>query len=203
MLFNPCVSKDFMPSFSLNGHDIETVEETRLLGLVLRSDLSWSANKDSVVTRCNKKLWFLRRLKKLGASTDDLLDLYHKHVRSILEYAAPVWHCSLTGEDRLKLERVQKSALHIILGQRYDSYRAAMKQTGSKTLFERRRKICLKFAQKSLKNEKFCKWFKENKSENSTRQEQMKFHEVYCRTDRYKKSPISYLTSLLNIEHQQ
>ena len=112
-----------------------------------------------------------------------------------------MWHCSLTGEDRLKLERVQKSALHIILGQRYDSYRAAMKQTGSKTLFERRRKICLKFAQKSLKNEKFCKWFKENKSETSTRQEQMKFHEVYCRTDRYKKSPISYLTSLLNIEH--
>ena len=169
----------------------------------MRSDLSWSANTDSVVTRCNKKLWFLRRLKKLGASTNDLLDLYHKHVRSILEYAAPVWHCSLTGEDRLKLERVQKSALHIILGQRYDSYRAAMKKTGSKTLFERRRKICLKFAQKSLKNEKFCKWFKVNKSETSTRQEQMKFHEVYYRTDRYKKSPICYLTSLLNIEHPQ
>ena len=89
-----------------------------------------------------------------------------------------MWHCSLTGEDRLKLERVQKSAQQIILGQRYDSYRAAMKQTGSKTLFERRRKIYLKFAQKSLKNEKFSKWFKENKSETGTRQEQMKFHEV-------------------------
>ena len=171
--------------------------------LVLRSDLSWSANTDSVVTRCNKKLWFLRRLKKLGASPDDLIDLYHKHIRSILEYAAPVWHGSLTGEDRLKLERVQKTALHIILGEKYHSYRTALKLTGNKTLFERRRKICLKFAQKSVKSEKFSKWFRENKWETNTRQEQLKYHEVYCRTDRYKKSPISYLTSLLNMEQQQ
>ena len=56
MLFNPCTSQDFMPSFSLDGHQIETVEETRLLGLVLRSDLSWSANTDSLVTRCNNKI---------------------------------------------------------------------------------------------------------------------------------------------------
>ena len=138
MLFNPGVSRDFIPSLSLDGHDLETVEETRLLGLVLRSDLSWSSNTDSVVSRSNKKLWFLRRLKKLGASTEDLLDLYHKHVRSILEYAAPVWHSSLNKEDRLKLERVQKSTLHIILGDKYKSYKHALKLTGTKTLFEMR-----------------------------------------------------------------
>ena len=86
-----------------------------------------------VVERCNKKLWFLRRLKSLGASEEDLLDLYVKHVRSILEYAAPVWHSSLKGEDRLKLERVQKSALHIIIGEKYQSYRTALKLTGTIT----------------------------------------------------------------------
>ena len=71
---------------------------------------------------------------------NDLVDLYHKHVRRILEYAAPVWHSSLTGEDRLKLERVQKTALHIILGENYKSYSSALKVTGNLTLFERRRK---------------------------------------------------------------
>jgi hypothetical protein len=202
MLFNPGISRDFMPSFSLDGHDLEMVEETRLLGLVLRSDLSWSSNTDSVITRSNKKLWFLRRLKKLGASTEDLLDLYHKHVRSILEYAAPVWHSSLTQEDRLKLERVQKSALHIILGDKYKSYKHALKLTGTKTLFERRRKICLKFAKKALKHQKFRNWFKPNTSEMNTRQEQLKFKEVFCRTDRYEDSPISYLTNLLNQDQQ-
>ena len=190
-----------MPSFSLDGHQIELVEETRLLGLVLTSDLSWSANTDSLVTRCNNKLWFLRRLKKLGASTEDLLDLFDKHIGSILEYAAPVWHSSLTGEDRLRLERIQKSGLHIILGDKYRSYSSALRITGRKTLFERRRKICIKFARKSWKNEKFSTWFAVNTRETKTRQDQPKLHEVYCRTDRYKNSPLSYLTNLLNNNH--
>ena len=112
MLFNPDVIRDSMPSFVLDGHHIDLVEETRLLGLVLRSDLSWSSNTDYIVQRCNSKLWFLGRLKKLAASMEDLLDLYHKHVR----------HSSLTGEDRQKLELVQKTAFHIILGEQYKSY---------------------------------------------------------------------------------
>ena len=54
MLFNPGTSRDFVPLLSLDGNEINMVEETRLLGLVLRSDLSWSSNTDSMVTRCNK-----------------------------------------------------------------------------------------------------------------------------------------------------
>ena len=58
------------------------------------------------------------RLKKLGATTPyDLNDLYHRHICSTLEYATRVWHFSLTNEDTLKFERIQKSALHIILGE--------------------------------------------------------------------------------------
>ena len=201
MLFNPCTSKDFVPSACLDGRDIEMVEETRLLGLVLRSDLSWSSNTESIIARSNKKLWFLKRLKKLGAKTKDLLDLYNKHIGTILEYAAPVWHSALTEEDRLRLERVQKSALHIILGAKYKSYSSALKLTGTRTLFETRRKICLKFAKKSLKSNKFGKWFKTNTLVTKTRQIQSKLKEVYCRTKRFKESPISYLTNLLNTEH--
>ena len=84
ILFNPCTSKDFLPEFTLDNHAIEAVDETRLLGLVIRSDLSWSSNTDSMIERCNQKLWFLRRLKGLGASINDLNDLFHKHIRSIL-----------------------------------------------------------------------------------------------------------------------
>ena len=155
-----------MLEFFLDDHHIiDLVVETRLL-IVLRSDLSWSSNTDSIVQRCNSKLWFLRRLKKLGAGMEDLIDMYHKHVRSILEYAAPVWHSSLPGEDRLKLERVQKTAFHVILGDQYRSYNSALKTTGSKTLFDRRRKLCLKFAKKSLKNSKFTTWFKPTAQKN-------------------------------------
>ena len=169
--------------------------------MVIRSDLSWSSNTESMIARSNKKLWFIKKLRKLGANTKDLLDLCSRHIGSILEYAAPVWHSALTVEDRLRLERVQKSALHIILGANYKSYSSALKLTGTRTLFETRRKICLKFAKKALKSKKFGKWFKTNTLVTKTRRIQPKLKEVHCRTKRFKDSPISYLTDLLNTEH--
>ena len=39
--FNPCRTKDFMPEISLDGNEIEVVDEIRLLGIILRSDMKW------------------------------------------------------------------------------------------------------------------------------------------------------------------
>ena len=101
---------------------IELVEHTKLLGLIISSDLSWSMNTDYMVNRCNAKLWVVRKLKKLGASDGDLLDVYCKQIRSIVEFAVPVWNHSINGENVSQIERIKKSALHIILGDRYRSY---------------------------------------------------------------------------------
>ena len=142
MLFNPAKAYDCMPSFPFNHQEIELVEQTKLLGLVVSSDMSWSANTAHMVTRCNKKLWILRRLKRLGANNEDLLDIFIKQVRSILEYAVQVWHPSITGEQRLEIERVQKSAFHIILGECYRSYTSSLKALSMATLHSRRVKLC-------------------------------------------------------------
>ena len=198
MLFNPCLKKDFLPSFDVEGTPVELVEHTKLLGVILSSNLSWSANTDYIVDRCNKKIWVIRRLKKLGANHDDLLDVFYKQIRSILEFAAPVWNSALTGEDIAKLERVQKTVLHIILGDAYRSYSHALKVTGLQKLSERRRKLCLTFGRKACKNEKFSNWFKLNTKETCTRQAQPKYCEVFRRTERFENSPLSYLTNLLN-----
>jgi hypothetical protein len=72
----------------------------------------------------------------------------------VLEFAAPVWHSSLTGEDSAKLERIQKTVLSIIFADQYRSYNSALRTTGVQKLSERRREICLSFAKKSLKNKK-------------------------------------------------
>ena len=47
-------------------------------------------------------------------------------VRSILEYAAVVWHAVLTQINTSDIERVQKAALSIILGKNYISYNHAL-----------------------------------------------------------------------------
>ena len=73
-----------------------------------------------------ERLWILRRLKRLGASEIDLLDVYTKHVLSVLELAVPVWNPGLTIEEIKQIERVQKTAFYIILGDKYLNYELAL-----------------------------------------------------------------------------
>ena len=61
-------------------------------------------------------MWMLKRLKNLGANEEDLVDVYFKQIRSVAEFATPVWNSSLTGDQIASLERLQKTVLHIILG---------------------------------------------------------------------------------------
>ena len=143
-------------------------------------------------------MWILRRLKMHGAGPDDLLDVYQKQVRSVLELAVPAWHPGLTQSDALDIERVQKAALHIILGADYHSYSSVLKVTNLKSLSSRREALCLNFGKKNIKNEKYRKWFKMKTNFRTTRQSKQPLCDVVARTTRFKNSPISYLTRLLN-----
>ena len=80
----------------------------------------------------------------------------------------------------------------------YKSYNNALKQSGLEKLSSRRRKLCLSFARKALKHQKFSHWFKLNNKVTSTRIKQPKFCSAYSRTVRLEKSPTSRLTEMLN-----
>ena len=141
----------------------------------------------------------LRRLKNRAGSVEDLLDIYCKQIRSIMEFAVPVWNSAITGHHISQLERIQKSALHISLGEDYVSYNNALKLSGLHKLSERRKKLCLTFAKKALKHCKFSQWFKPNLKVTKTRQKPSKFCQVYRKTSRFGNSPISGLTEILNL----
>ena len=198
MLFNTCKSLDFEPNINLENCLIELVEEAKILGVIIQSDLKWNKNTEYMVRRASKKLWILRRLKNLGAHQKILVDMYEKHVRSILELAVPLWHSSITEAEKQDIERVQKCALKIILGDKYISYKNALASTQLETLDVRRNHLCLTFALKAEKSEKFEKWFK-GKPAGITRRND-KYFPTYARTERLLRSPISYLTKILN-EH--
>ena len=119
----------------------------KLLGVVITSNLKWKRNTEYITERGYSRLWFLKRLKKLGCPIEVLVDSYIKQVRCILEMACPVWHSALTQADSRAVERVQKSA--IILGDDYNSYDSALDNLDLSTLDERRHTICLNFALKS------------------------------------------------------
>ena len=59
MLFNPCTSIGFMPDLRLDDHELEVVEEMKLLGLMIRSDMTWVSNTDNMVQKANKRMWIL------------------------------------------------------------------------------------------------------------------------------------------------
>ena len=100
------------------------------------------------------------KTQEFGAQEDDMVDLYTKQVRSVLELAVPAWHEAITQVERIAIERIQKSACHIILGDNYQSYKLALNTLDLDTLQSRRDKLCLNFARKSEKHTKFQKWFK-------------------------------------------
>ena len=198
MLFRNSKLIDFLPSFLLDNEEIKLVEEMKVLGIVLSSDMKWNANTNKIIATAFKRLWMLRRLKSLGTELPELIDVYIQQIRSVLEFAVPVWHSGLTQCNRYDIERVQKAALHVLLGDNYESYSNALKVSGLESLEARRSKLCLKFATKSAKHPKHKKWFKLNNRLTVTRQVQPKFCPVVSRTSRFSKSPISYLTSILN-----
>ena len=108
-------------------------------------------------------------------------------------------HSGLSDENKQDLERIQKSALKVILKDSYKSYEHALNVLEMETLDDRREILCLEFAKKCLKNEKMKKYFQENKKVHPMI---TRFEEEYeidsANTERLKNSPIIYMQRLLN-----
>ena len=87
------------------------------------------------------------------------MQIYKTFVRSRLEYSCVVWNSSLTKINESDIERVQKSAVRIIMKDNYKDYHSALKTLNLETLVDRRKKLCIKFAKKCLKIENMKKLF--------------------------------------------
>ena len=67
-----------------------------------------------IYKRANSRFHFSRQLKRAAVSCKDMLRIYIAVIRPVMEYAAPVWHTSLTAELVEGLKSVQKRAFRII-----------------------------------------------------------------------------------------
>ena len=94
---------------------------------------------------------------------------------------------------------MQKTCLKTIYRENYGNYNSALKRANLQTLSERRKKLCLKFAKKCLKNESTKAMFplKRNFTNVNTRQHEM-YEVQHANTERLKRSPIIYMQNLLN-----
>ena len=118
---------------------------SKLLGIWITEDLSWAKNCQEICKKAFSRLSMITKLKYVGVSIEDLLDIYILFIRSVTEYCAVAFHSSLTKEQSEKLEKIQKTSLKVMLGESYVSYSAALEMCNLQTLYERRERRCLDF----------------------------------------------------------
>ena len=182
----------------MNKESVELVEQMKLLGVIITSDLKWHENTNHITKKAFGKIWMLRRLKCMGATRQVLLDIYAKHVRSVVEFSSVVWTSGLTRESIIQIERVQKIAFAVILGPDYKSYKEACVSLTMETLEKRREKLAYSFARKSAKHPEHKHCLVQNQNNVNTRSQKPAFVPAQGRTQRFMCSPIPYLTDLLN-----
>ena len=120
MLFNRARKHDFSPKLSLvPGQDLEVVEDIKLVGYQLRSDLRTISNTQYIIKRAWKRMWVVRRLKALGASEQELLNVLRAQVLSVLQFATPAWSTLITVLESNRIESVLRTGLYIVYGKRY------------------------------------------------------------------------------------
>ena len=199
-MFNRSRTLDFPPEVKFtDGTHIETVSEIKLLGVYITEDLKWKKNTDFLVTKGRQKIWILRRLLPLGLTLHNLFDVYIKEVRSILEYAVPVWHSSITRKQASAIESVQKMAFRIILGKDYTTYSDACNFFKTETLQQRRQMICLRFAKKNFRSEHSL--FTPHTPDPRLRPRNVKVNEFKCNSLQFQRSSLPFLASLINSEN--
>ena len=188
---------DFPPEITFrDGTMLQTVTETRLLGVIITSDLKWGKNTTYIINKARKKLWLLRRMKSLDLSAFELFDVYIKEVRSLLEFAVPVWHSSITKKQRSEIESVQKLAFKLILGSSY-SYSDACAFFGTTSLEKRRQELCFRFANKNVNDPENCLFSKYHPPRN-LRDRGKIVNEFRCNKSSFHRSSIPYLSRLIN-----
>ena len=200
MLFSRHRKYDFLPEMKLiPDTNIEVVEEMKIVGFLLRSDLKTISNTNYIIGKAYGRMWVIRRLKALGATRTRLIDVLQKQVLSVLHLAVPAWDCFLTCQERTDLERVLKTGLRIIWGNAYTTYEEVLQASNLKSLQETRSQIVRKFVRRTAHHKKFSKWFSRQTNNIITRADnRSRFKPVVAKHEFFKKSCIPTLTELAN-----
>ena len=198
MKFNFSKKHDFPLEITMGQDTLEEVNQLKLLGVIITSDLKWQMNTEYIVRKAMSKIWILRRMKQLGVGQATLADYWAKEGRSRLELAVPVWHSGLSVRQTAAIERCQRVAVAAIGLSGWRDYDASLARLGLCRLAARREKLCRTFALRTVAKSRHIDLFPRREHGYNTRGAGGAFLEDACRTRRRFQSARPYLTRLLN-----
>ena len=126
MIFSIRAQENFTTRLAVNNHVLHKIPVSQLLGVWISEDLSWAKNTKELCRKAYSRMSMLTKLRYVGVSTEDLIEIYILFIRSTTEYCSVAFHSSLTIEQSTDIERVQKASLKVILGESYVDYTAAL-----------------------------------------------------------------------------
>lgn len=108
--FNKCNNNKF--NFSLNIPKLNSVTQTKFLGVTIDEHLNWKMHVDNVSSKINKFVYALRQVKKVTNLKTAIL-VYHAYVESVLRYGLVMWGNST---DQHRAFVAQKKCIRALYG---------------------------------------------------------------------------------------
>ena len=87
---------------------------TKFLGVHISEDLSWTTNTASLAKKAQRRLYFLRKLRRASAPPSIMTTFYRGTIESIITSCIAVWGGSCTEYNRKALQRIVNTAGRII-----------------------------------------------------------------------------------------
>ena len=94
IIFNFSKNNQFSTNIKLKGEKLDTVEETKLLGIIITSDLKWKRNTEEIVKDANKRMRILHAAAKYTSKISDLKTIYNMFIRSKFFCCLALWNNS-------------------------------------------------------------------------------------------------------------
>ena len=200
LICNFSQNTDMDGTVTINNESVPAVSTIKLLGVLITSDLKWTANTKHITKSASRKLFMLTVLRQFRADLTDLRAVYISFIRPCLEYCSQLWHTGLTQRQTQEIEKVQERACKIMIGyDKFTDYASACQLLNLETLRERRDAALCKLAADILANPAHPLYPSEQLSDvRRPLRRQRKFVVPRASTERYKKSPVPALIGLMN-----
>ena len=131
----------------------------------------WNEHIKYLTKKANTRLYFVRRLKNLGASVKTLKETFVLFVRPILEMCAPLWSGALhlrSGKSLSEsLERIQRNFCKLVFPNQ--DYLSSLASLNLQNLATRRLVLTKRFGTKMAANCKFAYLFPRKTKLHNTR----------------------------------
>ena len=103
-----------MPNVIINNKAVEQVKSYKYLGCTIQQDLKWNVHVSEQVDKADKRMYFVRSLKKLHVDSKLISMFFNATVSSVITYAILCWFGSCTAQQKKDVSKCKRQVCKMI-----------------------------------------------------------------------------------------